>query len=457
MGERGVRNAEVGGSSPPISTTLSSHNAPNCSIAPEFVANSPLTSLVPSPDVLYHPTISVVQKVVHGMSKLDAKKVNSLKEPGRYGDGDGLYFRITEAGSRNWIQRIVLNGKRTDKGLGGYPAVSLAQARRKNEANRSAVANGLNPWEEEETVAPIFSKAARIVHELNVPRWKNAKHAKSWLQTLERHAFPVIGDTPVDQVGQQDVLRVLTPIWTEIPENARRVRQRMRTVFKWAMANEIISYNPAGEAVDGALPPMPKVKNRMKALPYQQVADALMIVDNGPSNVVTKLAFRFLVLTAARSIEVRGALSSEIDPKERIWRVPPDRMKDGEEHRVPLSDQAVAVLSIAMTLSERRLLFPSFHDPDKMLSENALSLMLRKRGIEAVPHGFRSSFRDWAAEQTSASHAAMELSLAHHVGSTVEQAYFRSDLFEQRRKLMQQWADYLGEAAWPHSSIRDIQ
>ena len=390
------------------------------------------------------------------MSKLSVAKIKSLEEPGRYGDGDGLYFRITKAGSRNSIQRIVLNGKRTDKGIGGYPAVSLAQARRKAAANRSAVANGINPWEAEEAVAPTFREAALIVHELNVPRWKNAKHAKSWIQTLERHAVPVIGDSPVDQVGQQDVLRVLTPIWTEIPENARRVRQRMRTVFKWAMANDFISYNPAGEAVDGALPPMPKVKNHMRALPYQQVAEALRTVDNGPSNVVTKLAFKFLVLTAARSIEVRGALSSEIDPKERIWRVPPDRMKDGEEHRVPLSDQVVAVLSEAMELSQSRLLFPSFYDPDKMLSENALSLMLRKQGIEAVPHGFRSSFRDWAAEQTSASHAAMELSLAHQVGSTVEQAYFRSDLFEQRRELMQQWADYLGEAAWPQSTMRDI-
>ena len=390
------------------------------------------------------------------MGKLTVAKINALKEPGRYGDGDGLYFRITEAGSRNWIQRIVLNGKRTDKGLGGYPAVSLAQARRKNAANRSAVANGFNPWEEEETVAPTFREAALIVHELNIPRWKNAKHRKSWIQTLERHAVPVIGDTPVDQVGQQDVLRVLTPIWTEIPENARRVRQRMRTVFKWAMANDLISYNPAGEAVDGALPPMPKVKNHMKALPYQQVADALKIVDNGPSNVVTKLAFKFLVLTAARSIEVRGALWPEIDPNAREWRIPAIRMKDSEEHRVPLSEQAVAVLSEALPLTESQLVFPSFHDPDKMLSENALSLMLRKRGIEAVPHGFRSSFRDWAAEQTSASHAAMELALAHQVGSTVEQAYFRSDLFEQRRELMQQWADYLGEAAWPQSTMRQI-
>ena len=391
------------------------------------------------------------------MAKLTVAKIDSLKEPGRYGDGGGLYLVITKAGSRNWIQRIVLKGKRTDKGIGGYPAVSLAQARRKAAANKSAVANKNNPWEEKEAVAPTFREAALIVHALNVPRWKNAKHAKSWMQTLERHAVPVIGDTPVDQVRQQDVLRVLTPIWTEIPENARRVRQRMRTVFKWAMANDYISYNPAGEAVDGALPPMPKVKNHMRALPYQQVAEALRTVDNGPSNVVTKLAFKFLVLTAARSIEVRGALSSEIDPRERIWRVPPDRMKDGEEHRVPLSDQAVAVLSEAMELSDSRLLFPSSYDADKMLSENALSLMLRKRGIEAVPHGFRSSFRDWAAEQTSASHAAMELSLAHQVGSTVEQAYFRSDLFEQRRELMQQWADYLGEAAWQQSAMRDIQ
>lgn len=396
----------------------------------------------------------MVLDVVHGMGKLTDIKLKSLKEPGRYGDGDGLYFRITKAGSRNWILRIVINGKRTDKGLGGYPAVSLFQARRKNEAIRSAVANGLDPWEPEVQAAPTFREAARIVHELNVPRWKNAKHAKSWMQTLERHALPVIGDKPIDQIERQDVLRVLTPIWTDIPENARRVRQRMRTVFKWAMAHGHLDYNPAGEAVDGALPPMPKVKNHMKALPYQKVADALRIVDGGPSNVVTKLAFKFLVLTAARSIEVRGALWSEIDPEAREWRIPAIRMKDNEEHRVPLSDQAIAVLSEALPLTERQLVFPSFHDNSKMLSENALSLMLRKRGIEAVPHGFRSSFRDWAAEQTSASHAAMELSLAHKVGSTVEQAYFRSDLYEQRRKLMQEWADYLGEAAWPQSTMR---
>ena len=207
---------------------------------------------------------------------------------------------------------------------------------------------------------------------------------------------------------------------------------------------------------DGALPPMPKVKNHMKALPYQQVADALRIVDRGPSNIVTKLAFKFLVLTAARSIEVRGALWPEIDPEAREWRIPAIRMKDSEEHRVPLSDQAVAVLSEALPLTKGQLVFPSFHDTNKMLSENALSLMLRKRGIKAVPHGFRSSFRDWAAEQTSASHAAMELSLAHKVGSTVEQAYFRSDLYEQRRELMQKWADYLGEAAWSQSTIRQV-
>ncbi|MXY22577.1 MAG: DUF4102 domain-containing protein [Dehalococcoidia bacterium] len=390
------------------------------------------------------------------MAKLSDRKIKSLKVPGRYGDGDGLYLRITKTGSKSWILRIVIKGKRTDKGLGGYPAVSLYQARRKKEAIRSALANGLDPWEPEVQLAPTFREAAVIVHELNVPRWKNAKHTKSWIQTLQRHAFPVIGDKAVDQIGHRDVLSVLTPIWTEIPENARRVRQRMRTVFKWAMAHTSLDYNPAGEVVDGALPPMPKVKNHMRALPYQQVADALRIVDGGPSNVVTKLAFKFLVLTAARSIEVRGALCPEIDPEAREWRIPGIRMKDNEEHRVPLSDQAAAVLSEALPLTKSELVFPSFHDNSKMLSENALSLMLRKRGIEAVPHGFRSSFRDWAAEQTSASHAAMELSLAHKVGSTVEQAYFRSDLYEQRRKLMQEWADYLGEAAWPQSTMRQI-
>ena len=293
---------------------------------------------------------------------------------------------------------------------------------------------------------PTFREAAGIVHEANKPRWRNASHIASWIQTLERHAMPTLGNTPVDRIDRGAVLRVLSPIWTTRPETARRVRQRMRTVFRWAMAHGFMETNPAGEAIDGALPPMPKVKAHLRALPYREVGSALETVEMSQASVPAKLCFRFLVLTAARSGEARGATWDEIDLQGHEWRIPSARMKAGMEHRVPLSGQALDVLVEASALrDETGLVFPSPLKPGSPMSDMTLTKILRSIGLadRATVHGFRSSFKNWTLEQTDTPWAVSEAALAHVLGNSTEQAYARSDLFERRRTLMQLWADYL--------------
>ena len=186
--------------------------------------------------------------------KLSATRVRALRDPGRYSDGDGLHLFIHKNGRKSWVQRITVDGRRRDIGLGGYPTVSLAQARKRATDNREAIGSGRDPVAEKHRPAmPTFSEAAHTVHEANKPRWRNGSHTSAWIQTLERHAFPKIGNKKIDTVSRTDVLTVLAPIWSTRPETGRRVRQRMRTIFRWAMANELIETNPAGEAIDGAL------------------------------------------------------------------------------------------------------------------------------------------------------------------------------------------------------------
>ena len=378
---------------------------------------------------------------------LSAVRVKALKEPGRYSDGGGLHLFISKAGRKSWVLRITIDGRRRDIGLGGYPSVSLALAREKATDNRAAIAEGRDPVAEKHAPAmPTFREAARAVHEANKPRWRNARHASSWMQTLERHAMPKLGSTPLDRIGRGEVLRVLTPIWTTRPETARRVRQRMRTIFRWAMAHAFMESNPAGEAIDGALPPMPKVKAHFRALPCQEVGTALQTVDESQASLAAKLCFRFLVLTAARSGEARGATWDEIDLQVRVWRIPSSRMKAGMEHRVPLSRQALEVLVEASILrDESGLVFPSSMKRTSPLSDMTLTKILRSVGLadRATVHGFRSSFKNWTLEQTDTPWAVSEAALAHILGNSTEQAYARSDLFERRRELMQMWADYL--------------
>ena len=379
--------------------------------------------------------------------KLSATRVKAIRDPGRYSDGDGLHLFISKAGSKSWVQRITVDGRRRDIGLGGYPTISLAQARRRASNNREAIGNGRDPIAEKRRPStPTFSEAAHAVHEANKPRWRNGKHARAWIHTLERHAFPKIGSKPIDTISRTDVLAILTPIWSTTPETARRVRQRVRTIFRWAMANELIEANPAGEAIDGALPSMPKVKAHLRALPYHEVGSALSTVDESQTSPATKHCLKFLILTAARSGEARGATWDEIDIEDATWTIPGSRMKAGIEHRVPLSAQALDVLVLARELEDGSgLCFPSPLRPGRMLSDMTLTKVLRKAGLadRATVHGFRTSFKTWTMEQTDTPWAVGEAALAHQLGGSVEQAYARSDLFDRRRVLMQWWADYL--------------
>ena len=365
-----------------------------------------------------------------------------------HGDGATLYLHVTPGGAKSWIQRLTIDGKRCDIGLGGWPLVSLAEAREKAFENRKLARAGGDPLAaKRKAKMPSFRVAAEKTFEANRARWRSAKSTTVWWQQLQRHALPVLGDMPVDRIGREDVLRVLTPIWSAQPENARKLRQRIRATLAWAQAHGFVEVNVAGEAIDGALPSMPAVKAHYRALPYREVPDALATVEASSSSAPAKLCFRFLVLTAVRSGEARGAMWDEIDLDTREWRIPANRMKANAEHRVPLTDSVLAVLHEARALRDNSgLVFPSPNKRNSSLSDMTLTKVLRSTGLaeRTTVHGFRSSFRDWAAETTNAPHAVMELCLAHAVGSAVEQAYARSDLLAKRRVLMEQWAQFVG-------------
>lgn len=379
------------------------------------------------------------------MGKLTAAKIKSLSNPGLYGDGGTLYLNVAPGGSKSWIQRITINGKRRDIGLGGYPLVSLAEARDEAFQNRKLARGGGDPLAAKRRVRmPTFREAAKRTFEANRPRWRSAKVEKTWMQQLERHAFRRLGDLPVDMIERRDVLDVLEPIWTKKPEAARKLRQRMRSTLRWAQAHGYVEHNVAGEVIDGALPAQPAVREHLRALPYQEVATAMETVEASRASLAAKLCLRFTILTAVRSGETRGALWLEIDLDAREWRIPANRMKAGVEHRVPLSDVALEVLEQARPLrDDSDLIFPSPVRRGRPLSDMALTKVLRDTGLaeRATVHGFRSSFRDWCAE-TGKPREIAEAALAHIVGG-VEGSYFRSDLFERRRRLMADWAGYL--------------
>ena len=381
------------------------------------------------------------------MGRLNFARIKALREPGRYGDGDGLYLRIARGGSKQWVQRVTIRGRRRDIGLGGFPVVSLARARERAFANRVAISEGRDPLAEKgRASAPTFREAAGKTFDANRGRWRSQKTAATWTQQLERHAFKVIGDLPVDQIGREQVLRVLTPLWSKSPEGARKLRSRVRATLAWCQAHGYVEHNVAGEGIDAALPAMPSVAAHYRSLHFGDVGKALETVDASKASLMVKACLRFVALTACRSGEARGATWAEIDTDAREWRIPADRIKAGVEHRVPLSDEALAVLERVRPLPDASgLVFPS--PRGREFSNMTLSKALRAAGIDAVPHGFRSSFRTWASERTNADHAVMELSLAHAVGSSVERAYARSDLFEKRRRLMDQWAAFLTDSA----------
>ena len=290
---------------------------------------------------------------------------------------------------------------------------------------------------------PSFAEAAARVLQQKQAGWRSSTHPRDWLSSLERYAFPRIGKMPVSEVTSADVLEILTPIWHLKAVMARCVQQRMRAVLEWAVAMEFRLDNPCDRVVP-VLGAQHDVVQHMRALPHREVPAAIETIRASNARPVVKLAFEFLVLTAARSGEVRGAVWTEIDRDEGVWTIPATRMKAKREHRVPLCRRAMEILDAAQPLGEggSPLLFPSVQQ-GKQLSDMMLSGLLKDLKISAVPHGFRSSFRDWAAEETDHPREVIEAALAHVVRNKVEAAYARSDLFERRRILMDDWSRYL--------------
>ena len=393
----------------------------------------------------------------HPQDALTPAFVRNVTQAGRYCDGQGLYLDVRPSGSRSWIQRLTIGGRRRELGLGGFPLVSLKEARENAFANRKLARQGGDPLAEKRRTEgmPSFAEAAARVLKQQQPGWRNPRHAKLWLSSLERYVFPRIGGRPVSDVTSAEVIEILTPIWLVKAETARRVRQRIRTVMEWAVAMELRIDNPC-DRIGSVLGLQQALVQHMRALPHRDVASAIATVRASNARPIVKLAFEFLVLTATRSGEVRGAVWTEIDRDDSVWTIPATRTKINREHRVPLCRRASEVLDVARTFGNggSPLVFPSVRA--NPLTNIALSGLLKDLEIAAVPHGFRSSFRDWAAEETNHPREVVEAALAHVVQNKVEAAYARSDLFERRRILMDDWAAYLtGETAM--DSVTGVQ
>ena len=378
----------------------------------------------------------------HPHKALSAAFIRSAS-PGRHADGNGLYLYVQPSGARSWVQRLVIRGRRRELGLGSVALVSLAEAREKARANRKLAREGGDPLAEKRRTqgVPTFAEAAAKVVEQQKAGWRNPKYPRAWLSSLERFAFGRIGKMPVTEVTGADIYEVLAPIWHVKPPTARTLRRRMRAVLEWAVAMELRPDNPC-DRVGRVLGPQNDVVRHMKALPHREVAAALGTVRASDSLPVVKLAFEFLVLTAARWGEVRWAVWPEMDHREGVWTVPAKRMKANRKHRVPLCGRALEILDEARRLDEESsIVFARSHGRE--LAEKQVRQMLERLGIGAVPHGFRSSFRDWAAEETDHPREVVEAALAHIVKNKVEAAYMRSDLFERRRRLMDEWSEYV--------------
>ena len=381
---------------------------------------------------------------------LTATFVRTVKREGRYGDGRGGYglsllvqpMKSSGRLSKTWAQRLRINSKPYSLGLGSFPLTSLAEARELAYENARAVRQGKDPRKRKQAAAPTFSAAAASVIELRRDTWRDKRSAEQWESSLAAYAFPHIGKQSVAAVTRRDVMQAMEEIWTAKPETARRVLQRVSVIFDWAIANGYRTDNPAATA-RAALPKVNGAKKRQKALPHAQMAEALATVRASGKARVPALCFEFLTLTAVRSGEASRAQWREIDFESATWTIPAERMKAGREHRVPLSTRALAVLREAEALSDGSgYVFPSSRY-GKPIADAPISKLLRDLGIAAVPHGSRSSFRDWVSEETDTPHAVAEAALAHTIQNRAEAAYARSDLFDRRRQLMEDWADYL--------------
>jgi integrase len=376
------------------------------------------------------------------MGKLNPIQVKTITAPGRYMDGDGLMLEVKPSGSKSWVVRLQAGGKRRDYGLGSCKDIGLSEARDLARDYRRKLRVGVDPIASRQTVndTPSFAEAAAMVHEEHKRGWRNGKHGAQWLATLKNYAFPAIGQLPVDAVTTGQVRDLLANIWLTKPETARRVRQRIGTVLDYAHGKGwrepfVMS------AVNKALPKQPRKSGRFEALPYSELPAFLSKLRERTS--MGRLALEALILTAARSGEIRLARWSEFDFEKATWTIPAARMKAGKTHIVPLSKAAISTLRKAEALRtvESELVFPGAKR-GKSLSDMTLLKILRDMKVDATVHGFRSSFRDWCAEETSVGGEVAEAALAHAIPNKVEAAYRRTDFFEKRRNLMDAWAFY---------------
>jgi integrase len=386
--------------------------------------------------------------------RLSSLTVKHARKPGMLADGNGLYLQVTRANARSWIFRYYRNGKSREMGLGSLNAVGLAGARLKAAACRGLLADGIDPIAArdaertqralEDARAITFDQCAEAFITAHGAAWKNRKHVAQWKATLRTYVSPVFGSLPVQAVDVALIMKVLEPIWTTKPETASRVRGRIESVLNWAKARGYrTGENPAlwKGHLDNLLPARSKIANikHHAALHYDQTSQFVDALRR--QNGIASLALEFAILTAARTGEIIGARWAEIDLEAKVWTVPASHMKNGREHRVPLSVEALAVLTKVSQGEPEEFVFAG--RKKRPMSNMAFLMLLRRMGHDKLTgHGFRSTFRDWAAERTNFQAEIAEAALGHVVGNKVEAAYRRGDFFEKRRRLMETWAQF---------------
>ena len=365
------------------------------------------------------------------------------KVPGRHADGGGLYLEVGATGSASWLVRMQKAGKRRDFGLGSADKLTLAKAREARDVVRGQFEAGLDPVAERRKAdgIPTFRVAAATVHKAQKTAWSKGKHGDQWIRSLELYVFPRLGDVPVNKIDRHEILDVLLPIWVEKNETARRVRQRIGSILDWAFVKGFRETEAPMRALSRGLPRINAERGHFEAMPYADVPGFVARLRDGDS--MGRLALEALVLTAARSGEVRGATWSELDLDGALWSIPVERMKGNRPHLIPLSPAAVAVFrrALALRTGDAALVFPGLVK-GKPISDATMGKVLRVMGETAKPHGFRSSFKDWCGEVAGFPNELSEAALAHAIGNKSEAAYRRGTLLDRRRVMMNAWADY---------------
>jgi len=402
--------------------------------------------------------------------ELSPIEVQRLSKPGFHAVGgvSGLHLRIQDSGARSWILRVVVGNKRRDMGLGGFPEIPIKTARDEARRYKNQIREGLDPIIQRRTAKAAliedqakqitFKEAARRCHQSKVHEFRSVKHGNDWIRSLEMHAFPKIGNLPVGQVELPQIMQVLEPIWHDRTETATRVRQRLESVLTWASVSKLRSgENPA--RWEGNLKELLANPSKLKkvehhpALPWQQMGQ--FMADLRQREGMAARALEFAILTAARSGEVRGMMVKEIDYVTKIWTVPAGRIKAGKEHKVPLSPEAISLLKSLPDNDKSQYVFPAVRNGQ--LSDMSLIAVVRRMGLKVVPHGFRSTFKDWARSCTSYPDEVSELALAHVNSDSTRAAYARDELLPQRTRMMKDWAKFCNTVLPTSKNVSQIK